>query len=208
MSPLPLQVKDLGHQDYLETWQAMKAFTERRDASTADELWFVEHDPVYTQGQAGKPEHVLNPGDIPVIPIDRGGQVTYHAPGQLIAYVLVDLKRRGLGVKQFVRLLEQAIINVLNKGDIKAKRLHGAPGVYVDGAKIAALGLRIRHGCSYHGLALNLDLDLEPYQRINPCGHAGMSVTSLARLGVSWNRQKALAYMQSELLALLASHGY
>lgn len=179
-----LITRHLGHANYTPTWEAMQAFTAERGPNTRDELWLVEHPPVFTLGQAGKREHLLTDIGIPVIPIDRGGQVTYHGPGQVVAYVLLDLKRRGYGVKELVRRLEQAVIDLLADHGITGERLAGAPGVYVDGAKIAALGLRIRGGCSYHGLALNVDMDLAPYQAINPCGYQGMRVTRLKDLGV------------------------
>jgi lipoyl(octanoyl) transferase len=161
----------------------MQAFTDARDADTADELWLVEHDPVFTLGQAGKPEHVLMPGDIPVIHVDRGGQVTYHGPGQLVLYPLLDLRRLKLGVREYVCRIEQAIIDTLADWNIEALRREGAPGVYVAGAKIAALGIRVRRGCSFHGLAFNIDMDLAPFSRINPCGYAGLQVTSMVDLG-------------------------
>ena len=161
----------------------MQAFTDARDGDTADELWLVEHDPVFTLGQAGKPEHVLMPGDIPVIHVDRGGQVTYHGPGQLVLYPLLDLRRLKLGVREYVCRIEQAIIDTLADWNIEALRREGAPGVYVAGAKIAALGIRVRRGCSFHGLAFNIDMDLAPFSRINPCGYAGLQVTSMVDLG-------------------------
>lgn len=170
-----------GRADYLATLQAMKTFTDGRDADTPDELWLLQHPRVFTQGQAGKAEHVLAPGDIPVIQVDRGGQVTYHGPGQWVLYLLVDLRRRGLGVRQLVTLIENSIVQVLADYGIHAAPRADAPGVYVDGDKIASLGLRVRRGCSYHGLALNVDLDLEPFLRINPCGHEGLRVTSMAQ---------------------------
>lgn len=183
----PLTIKPLGLAKYVPTWQAMQDFTAARDETTPDELWLLEHPPVYTQGQAGKPEHVLNPGTIPIVQIDRGGQVTYHGPGQLIAYLLLDLKRHKVGVRELVRKLEQSVIDVLAQYDIAAYGKVDAPGVYVrrDGveAKIAALGLRIRNGCSYHGLSFNVNMDLEPFSRINPCGYAGLQVTQLADYG-------------------------
>lgn len=158
----------------------MQAFTEQRDENTADELWIVEHSAVFTLGQAGKPEHILQPGDIPVVQSDRGGQVTFHGPGQLVIYLLLDLRRRKLGVKTLVELIENAIIALLAEFDIQAQTRKDAPGVYVQDKKIAALGLRIRNGCSYHGLSLNVDMDLEPFTRINPCGFADLEVTQLA----------------------------
>ncbi len=180
-----LAVKHLGRADYLPTWEAMKAFTAARGPETADELWLVEHPPVYTLGQAGKPEHLLRPTGIPVVNIDRGGQVTYHGPGQIVAYLLLDLKRRGIGVKELVNRMEQAVIDLLAGYGIAAERREKAPGVYVNGAKIAALGLRIKNGCCYHGLALNVDMDLSPYQAINPCGYAGLAVTQIRDLGIA-----------------------
>lgn len=161
----------------------MQRFTDARTAATDDEIWLVEHDPVFTLGQAGRPEHVLAPGEIPVIHVDRGGQVTYHGPGQLVAYPLLDLRRLGLGVRQLVNRIEQAVIDTLATWHIHAQRREGAPGVYVEDAKIAALGLRVRHGCTFHGLAFNIGMDLEPFQRINPCGYRGLAVTQTADLG-------------------------
>ena len=161
----------------------MQAFTDARDSETADELWLVEHDPVFTLGQAGKAEHLLSPGDIPVIHVDRGGQVTYHGPGQLVLYALLDLRRLRIGARAYVCRIEQAIIDTLGDWNIEARRREGAPGVYVADAKIAALGIRIRRGCSFHGLAFNVDMDLSPFNCINPCGYAGLRVTSMVDLG-------------------------
>ena len=161
----------------------MQGFTDARDTDTPDELWFVEHDPVFTLGQAGKDEHVLIPGDIPVIHVDRGGQVTYHGPGQIVVYPLLDLKRLKVGVRDYVCRIEQAIIDTLGEWNIGAARRNGAPGVYVNGAKVAALGIRVRRGCSFHGLAFNIAMDLEPFHRINPCGYAGLEVVSMSDLG-------------------------
>lgn len=169
-----LVIRTLGEQAYPQTWEAMKAFTADRGAATTDELWFLEHPRVYTQGQAGKAEHILAPGDIPVIQVDRGGQVTYHGPGQLVVYLLLDLTRRKLGVRDLVDAIEQAIVLCLGEIGIDAAPRPDAPGVYVGDAKIASLGLRVRRGCSFHGLALNVDMDMEPFARINPCGFAGM----------------------------------
>jgi lipoyl(octanoyl) transferase len=163
----------------------MQAFTAQRTLDTPDEFWVLEHPPVYTQGQAGKPEHLIAATDIPVIPIDRGGQITYHGPGQIVAYVLVDLRRRGYGIRELVTRMEQAVIDLLAAQGVQAARLDGAPGVYVDGAKIAALGLRVKHGCTYHGLALNMDMDLRPFAAINPCGYAGMRVTQCRDIGMN-----------------------
>jgi len=180
---LPLKIRRLGRQPYEPTWRAMSAFTDNRVADTVDELWLLEHDPVFTLGQAGKMEHVLMPGDIPVVPVDRGGQVTYHGPGQIVAYPLIDLRRVGVGVRELVNRIEQSIIDTLQHWQIGAARREGAPGVYVDAAKIAALGLRVRRGCSFHGLAFNVAMDLEPFQRINPCGYKGLAVTQVLDLG-------------------------
>ena len=175
-----LQVRRLGLMDYEPVWHAMQKFTDERDQDTPDELWLVEHPPVFTQGQAGKAEHILAPGDIPVIQVDRGGQVTYHGPGQVVAYPLVDISRAGLGVRALVRGIEQVILDVLGSYGVAAELKPGAPGVYVDGVKIASLGLRIRRGRSFHGLAFNINMDLEPFQRINPCGFQGLKVTNLS----------------------------
>ena len=161
----------------------MQAFTDARDTETPDELWIVEHEPVFTLGQAGKWEHVLMPGDIPVVPVDRGGQVTYHGPGQIVAYPLIDIRRAKIGVRDFVCKIEQAIIDTLEHWNIVAVRKPGAPGVYVAGAKVAALGLRVRRGCTFHGLAFNVNMDLEPFHRINPCGFQGLQVTQMMDLG-------------------------
>jgi lipoyl(octanoyl) transferase len=176
-------VRDLGRQPYEPVWRAMQRYTDARDAASPDELWLVEHEPVFTLGQAGKPEHVLMPGDIPVIHVDRGGQVTYHGPGQIVAYPLLDLKRLKVGVREYVDRIEQAVIDTLGDWNIAAERRDGAPGVYVGGAKVAALGIRVRRGCSFHGLAFNIAMDLEPFGRINPCGYAGLAVTSMLDLG-------------------------
>ena len=178
--PPPLRIRHPdGLQDYTATWAAMRAFTDAREADTPDELWLLEHPPVFTLGQAGRPEHLLAPGTIPVVQTDRGGQITYHGPGQLVAYLLLDLRRAGIGIKRLVERLEQSVIDLLAEHGVAAERRADAPGVYVAGAKIASLGLRVRNGCSYHGLALNVDMDLEPFGRINPCGYAGLAVTQL-----------------------------
>lgn len=173
-------MRRLGLVEYEPTWHAMQAFTAQRDSATPDELWLCEHPPVFTLGLAGKPEHQLKDIGIPVVKIDRGGQITYHGPGQLVAYLLLDLKRRGLTVKTLVHRMEQAVIDLLADYGVAAERLSGAPGVYVDGAKIAALGLKIKNGCCYHGLAINVAMDLAPFAAINPCGYAGMAVTQLS----------------------------
>jgi len=175
-------IRDLGLADYESTWKEMQVFTETRDADTPDEIWLLEHPPVFTQGQAGKAEHLLNTGDIPVIKVDRGGQVTYHGPGQLVAYVLVDIKRAGMGVRNLVTGIENAIIATLGENDVVASATPDAPGVYVSGRKIASLGLRIKKGCSFHGLALNIDMSLEPFLRINPCGYVGLEMVQLTEL--------------------------
>jgi lipoyl(octanoyl) transferase len=189
-----------GLAPYEPIWRAMQAFTDARDAQTPDELWLVEHSPVFTLGQAGKWEHVLMPGNIPVVPVDRGGQVTYHGPGQIVAYPLVDLRRLGVGIREFVCRIEQAIIDTLAAWNIDAQRKPGAPGVYVAGAKVAALGLRVRRGCTFHGLAFNVNMDLEPFQRINPCGFQGLQVTQMMDLG----GPSSLADVEAELVVHLA----
>lgn len=183
-----IRLRRLGLAAYEPVWRRMQAYTDQRDEGALDELWLVQHPPVFTQGQAGKAEHVLAPGAIPVIQVDRGGQVTYHGPGQIVAYPLVDISRKGIGVRDFVCRIEEAIIRVLAQYGVSGERVAGAPGIYVNGAKIASIGLRVRRGCTFHGLALNVDMDLEPFQRINPCGYAGLQVTQLsafvqARLG-------------------------
>lgn len=179
---MTLRSRSLGLAEYEPVLADMRLFTDTRDADTPDELWLLQHPRVFTQGQAGKAEHVLAPGDIPVIQVDRGGQVTYHGPGQWVVYLLIDLKRRGLGVRALVTLIEQCLVRLLGEYGIEAAADPEAPGVYVSGDKIASLGLRVRKGCSYHGLALNVDMDLEPFGRINPCGYSGLRVTSMARV--------------------------
>ena len=177
-----LVLRELGLVDYEPTLAAMQQFTATRDADSPDELWLLQHPRVFTQGQAGRAEHVLAPSDIPVIQVDRGGQVTYHGPGQWVLYLMVDIRRRQLGVRDLVDLIEQSLVQLLAEYSINAATKPGAPGVYVAGDKVAALGLRVRRGCSYHGLSLNVDMDLEPFGRINPCGYEGLQVTSMARL--------------------------
>jgi len=184
-------VRRLGRVEYEPVWRAMQDFTARRDAATPDELWLLEHPPVFTQGQAGKPEHLIAPTAIPVVPIDRGGQITYHGPGQLVAYVLIDLKRRGYGIRELVTRMEEAVIALLAAHDVAAGRRAGAPGVYVDGAKIAALGLRVKQGRTYHGLALNVDMDLGPFALINPCGYPGLAVTQCRDVGANLSMTQA-----------------
>ncbi|MEP4146880.1 MAG: lipoyl(octanoyl) transferase LipB [Halioglobus sp.] len=175
-------VRKLGLAEYQPVLDAMRELTDQRDSDTPDQLWLLQHPRVFTQGQAGKAEHVLAPGDIPVIQVDRGGQVTYHGPGQWVVYLMIDLRRNGLGVRSLVTLIEESIVRLLAEYGIAAAPEPKAPGVYVNGDKIASLGLRVRRGCSYHGLALNVDMDLEPFQRINPCGYEGLKVTSMADL--------------------------
>lgn len=177
-----LVVRHLGLVEYLPTLQAMRSFTAERNESTPDEIWLLQHPQVFTQGQAGKPEHLLAPGDIPVVQVERGGQVTYHGPGQLVAYLMLNLRRQGLGVRDLVTAMEQALVDVLASYGLEAAPKADAPGVYVKGAKIASLGLRVRNGCSFHGLALNVDMDLSPFQRINPCGYTGLKMVQLRDL--------------------------
>ncbi len=178
-------IRDLGRQDYVPLWQAMQRFTGARTESTTDEIWFTEHPPVFTMGLNASKKHLLAPGDIPVVQIDRGGQVTFHGPGQLMIYPLLDLRRVGMGVRTLVTALEQSVVDLAAEFDIAAASRADAPGVYVAGEKLASVGLRIRRGCSFHGMALNVDIDLEPFSRINPCGYAELEMTDLARLGGS-----------------------
>jgi lipoyl(octanoyl) transferase len=199
-----MKTRALGLVAYESTWRAMQAFTQSRDAATPDELWLLQHPPVFTLGLAGREGHVLAPGDIPVVRTDRGGQVTYHAPGQLVAYALLDLKRRGLGVKELVRRLETAAIEVLEGYGLAGERVPGRPGVYVEGRKIAAVGLRVARGCSYHGLALNVDVALAPFGRIDPCGYPGLQSTSLAALGVRDSIEAVQQRLADSLLRALA----
>ena len=206
----PPIIRSLGRVDYAATWQAMVDFTKARTADTPDELWVCEHPPVYTLGQAGKPEHRLIDNGIPLVSCDRGGQITYHGPGQVVIYLLLDLNRRGLKVRELVCRMEQAIIDLLTEHGIAATRLDGAPGVYVPQggnatypAKIAALGLRIRRGCSYHGLSLNVAMELAPFSAINPCGYAGMPVTQLRDLGAELTPAQAAAALTRHLIRLL-----
>lgn len=180
-----LLVRRLGVADYLHTWQAMRDFTARRGAETPDELWLLQHPPVYTLGLAGKPEHLLRATEIPLVASDRGGQITYHGPGQIILYLLLDLQRRGIGVKSLVRVMEQAVIDLLAEYGVRGERREKAPGVYVNGAKIAALGLKVKNSGSYHGLAFNADMDLQPFAAINPCGYEGLRVTQARDEGIA-----------------------
>jgi len=206
--PAGLEVRRLGLQPYGPTWRAMREFTEARGPRTADEIWLLEHPPVYTLGQAGRREHVAAPGAIPLVRTDRGGQVTYHGPGQLVAYALLDLRRRGLGVRGLVALLEQSVIELVGARGFAASRRAGQPGVYVEGAKIAALGLRVRRGCAYHGLALNVRMDLEPFERIDPCGYPGLAVTQLAALEPGWDVEAAGRALECCLRRLLETSAY
>ena len=204
MSQPRIQLRRLpGLQAYEPVWRAMQAYTEARDQHSADEIWLLQHEPVFTLGRNARPEHLLDTGDYPVVQIDRGGQVTYHGPGQLVAYLLIDIRRRKMGVREFVSAMEQAVIGVLAEYGIHATARPDAPGVYVDGAKIAALGLRIRQGRSYHGLSFNLDMDLAPFARINPCGYAGMAVTQLRDLlgELQWQEveSRLLRHLQTRL---------
>ncbi|KOE82939.1 lipoyl(octanoyl) transferase LipB [Vibrio aestuarianus] len=198
-----LVVKRLGRQDYQPVWQAMHEFTDTRDETTPDQLWLVEHCPVFTQGQAGKAEHLLNTGDIPVVQSDRGGQVTYHGPGQLVAYFLIDLRRKKLGVRDLVTNIENIVINTLQTYNINSAARPDAPGVYVDGKKICSLGLRIRKGCSFHGLALNVNMDLSPFLRINPCGYQGMEMIQVSELGGPSDLEVIEKQIIKELVTLL-----
>ena len=201
-------VRHLGLQPYEPVSQAMHDFTDRRDDTTPDEIWLVEHLPVFTQGQAGKAEHLLMTGDIPVIQSDRGGQVTYHGPGQQVMYVLLNLKRRKLGVRELVTLLEQTVVNTLAEYDIDAHPRADAPGVYVGEMKICSLGLRIRKGCSFHGLALNINMDLAPFQRINPCGYAGMEMTQMRQWVDTATPENIRPVLLKKFLALLNNPDY
>ncbi len=207
LSPQPsVLIRSLGLVEYEPTWQAMKAFTAARNANTQDEIWLLQHPPVYTQGQAGKPEHLLRANNIPVVKIDRGGQITYHGPGQIVAYLLLDLRRWKLNVRELVRLMEQAVIDLLAQHGVAAQGRNDAPGVYVGDAKIAALGLKIKNGCCYHGLALNVDLDLSPFANINPCGYAGLQVTQAKDLGISVPIAEMEQQIARSLLTLLQQH--
>jgi len=196
-------VRRLGRVAYHPTWRAMDRFTSARDATTADEIWSLEHPPVFTLGRAARPEHVLDAGDIPVVPVDRGGQVTYHGPGQIVIYTLVDLRRRGIGVRALVDQLEGAVIDLLAGHGVGAASRSDAPGVYVDGRKIAALGLRVRRGSSFHGLALNVDVDLEPFGRIDPCGHPGLAVTRTVDEGMGASAPALADHLIGHLVARL-----
>jgi len=206
MMPAPPKIRYLGLQPYEPVWQDMKRFTDQRSEHTEDELWLVQHSPVFTLGQAGKAEHVLNPGDIPVVQCDRGGQVTYHGPGQLVCYLLLDLRRLGSGVRHLVDAIEQSIVRLVDEAyGIKADTGGKAPGVYVKGSKLAALGLRIRKGSSYHGLSINVDMDITPFGYINPCGYEGLEIVQLKDFGVTDTPDQ----VAEKLLPLLIDHlGY
>ncbi len=213
-SPFPLPpshlaspvLHTLGLVDYQPTWEAMKRFTAERTADTRDEIWLVQHPPTYTQGLAGLPEHLLNPTDIPVVKIDRGGQITYHGPGQIVAYLLLDLRRWKLNVRELVSLMEQAVVDLLGEYGVAAKARADAPGVYVNNAKIASLGLKIRHGCCFHGLALNVDMNLTPFSHINPCGYAGLRVTQCVALGITATLNELQAQLTQNLIHGLQRH--
>ena len=198
-----LIVKKLGRQDYEPVWKAMHKFTDERTEEDVDQVWLVEHNPVFTQGQAGKAEHVLNAGDIPVIQSDRGGQVTYHGPGQLVAYFLINIRRKKFGVRDLVTHIENLVINTLKAYNIDSAARPDAPGVYVDGKKICSLGLRIRRGCSFHGLALNVDMNLSPFLRINPCGYQGMEMAQVSQLGGPSELENVEQQLIQELVELL-----
>lgn len=197
------RVRWLGRVDYEPTWRAMQSFTDQRDANTPDEIWFLEHPPVFTLGMNAAPEHLLAPGDIPVVQIDRGGQVTYHGPGQLVVYPLFDIRRAAFGVRDLVMALENAVIDLLASWNIEAAAKREAPGVYVNGRKVASVGLRIRRGSSYHGLAFNVAMDLQPFQRINPCGYRGLEVIDLRSLGVNASVREVADALSPRLLASL-----
>lgn len=199
-------IRSLGMVEYEPTWHAMQRYTAERTADTADEIWLVQHPPTYTQGQAGKPEHLLNPTSIPVVKIDRGGQITYHGPGQIVAYLLLDLRRWKVNVRELVRLMEQAVIDLLAECGMKAQGREDAPGVYVGNAKIAALGLKIRNGCCYHGLSFNVDMDLAPFSNINPCGYQGLHVTQCVELGITVPLEELQAQLTQNLVHGLQRH--
>ena len=201
----PMLVKDLGIEDYTEVWQRMRDLTDQRDENSPDEIWLVEHHPVYTLGQAGRTEHILSAGPIPVVSSDRGGQVTYHGPGQLVCYLLIDIRRRKLGIRDLVSGIEDSVIRYLADLGITSMARKEAPGVYVDGRKIAALGLRVRRGCSYHGLSFNVDMDLSPFQNINPCGYEGLEVIDAKSLGLNLDVKGVAA---SLVPILLEEFGY
>jgi lipoyl(octanoyl) transferase len=195
-----LIVRSLGRQDYIPLWRAMQRFTDERTATTPDEIWFCEHPPVFTMGLNAKPEHLLAPGDIPVVQIDRGGQVTFHGIGQLMVYPLLDLRRANIGVRPLVTALEQSVVDLCADSGVSAAARKEAPGVYVDSDKLASIGLRIRRGCSFHGMALNVEIDLEPFARINPCGFAGLEMTDLNRLGIPFDLERSARHLLPHFL--------
>jgi len=201
-----IHIKALGMVDYEPTWHAMQKFTAERTADTVDEIWLVQHPPTYTQGQAGKPEHLLHQTNIPVVKIDRGGQITYHGPGQIVAYLLLDLRRWKINVRELVRLMEQAVIDLLAEYGVKAEGREDAPGVYVGDAKIAALGLKIKNGCCYHGLSFNVDMDLSPFDNINPCGYEGLRITQVLELGITVPWEELQAQLTQNLVHGLQRH--
>lgn len=200
--PSSLLIRQLGRRDYSSVWHAMQNYTDARHALSNDEIWLVEHDPVFTQGQAGKDEHLLFPGDIPVVKVDRGGQVTYHGPGQLVAYFLLDIRRLKIGVRELVTQIEEVLVELLDGYGVNAYAKVDAPGVYVDEKKIASLGLRIRKGCSFHGLALNVDMDLSPFGRINPCGYAGLEMIQLC----DYTQDIKFNVVQQDIARIIAQH--
>ena len=208
MPELPILVRELGRAPYLGIWRAMQDFTDRRGPETADELWVLEHDPVFTLGMNADPTHLLAPGDIPVVQVDRGGQVTYHGPGQLVLYPLIDLRRAGLGVRDLVTALEQAVIRTMAHWGISAATRPGAPGVYVAGAKLASVGIRVRRGASYHGVSVNVDMDLGPFGRINPCGYEGLAMTQVAALGGPHEVGAVAGVLVPELRRSLETHAH
>lgn len=203
LKPSKIIIQPLQQRDYVTTWQAMRDFTDQRTPDTSDEIWLIEHFPVYTQGQAGKSEHILNPGNIPIVKTDRGGQVTYHGPGQLVVYPLLDIRRLNIGVRELVCLLEKAVVNLLAEYGINAVAKRDAPGVYVDDAKICSVGLRIRKGCSYHGIAFNIAMDLKPFLGINPCGYKNLTVTQLSDLGGPADLHKIATELTQHLITQL-----
>jgi len=198
-----IKLKYLSLKEYEPVWRAMQSFTDARDENTIDELWMVQHPPVFTQGQAGKAEHILNAMDIPVIKVDRGGQVTYHGPGQIVIYPLIDLKRHKIGIKALINGIEEALIQTMAEYGVQAKRKEKAPGVYVDGKKIASLGLRVRKGCTFHGLAFNIRMNLEPFSRINPCGFAGLKVIQLSDLNTKIELEEVQEILINKLCKIL-----
>jgi lipoyl(octanoyl) transferase len=208
MRERPILVRELGRAGYLETWRAMQEFTDRRGPDTDDELWVLEHEPVFTLGMNADPAHLRAPGEIPVVKVDRGGQVTYHGPGQLVVYPLIDLRRAGLGVRDLVTALEESVIRTAGRWGIAAAKRAGAPGVYVAGAKLASVGIRVRRGASYHGLSVNIDMDLEPFGRINPCGYEGLAMTQFAALGGPREVGAVAGVLVPELRRSLETHAH